>query len=73
MGESARLFRGVFQNGVIVPETALPDGTPVEFQTVGPLAFTPEEQAEFDGWEKIGDEAWAMIDWEEGKVARDSG
>lgn len=31
----------------------------------GPIPFTSEEQAEFEGWNKLGDEAWAMIDeWE---------
>ena len=44
----------------------------VEFRVL-PLPFTAEEQAEFDGWEKLGDEAWAMIDWGEGEIARDSG
>lgn len=66
MGESVRLLRGVVKNGVIVPETGaqLADGTAVEFRLL-PTAFTPEEQAEYDGWEKLGDEAWAMIDeWE---------
>lgn len=72
MGESSLLLRGVFRNGVIVPEpgTALPDGTAVAFR-IAPEPFSPEEAAEFAGWEAIGDEAWAMIDeWEkEGGVA----
>ena len=36
--------------------------------------LTPEERAEFEGWERLGDEAWAMIDgWEkEDGIARDS-
>ena len=74
MGESTNLLRGVFKNGVIVPETisGWVEGTAVEFRIL-PEAFTPEEHAEFDGWEKLGDEAWAMIDWGEGEIARDSG
>lgn len=27
------------------------------------IPFTPEEQVEFDEWDKLSDEAWAMIDW----------
>lgn len=72
MGESVALLRGVVKGGVIVPETGtvLADGTAVEFRVL-PTAFTPEEQAEYDGWEKLGDEAWSMIDeWE--KEERDA-
>ena len=74
MGESTRLLKGVFKDGLIVPEpgTAFGDGTTVEFRTVA-MAFTPEEQAEFDAWDKLSDEAWASIDWGEGEIARDSG
>jgi mRNA-degrading endonuclease toxin of MazEF toxin-antitoxin module len=44
-----------------------PDGAEVRLTVVpeaerGPIPFTPEEAAEFAGWELIGDEAWAMID-----------
>ncbi len=38
------------------------------------IRFTPEEQAEFDAWDRFSDEAWGMIDWcghHEG-IARDS-
>lgn len=63
----AAAFRGVVRNGVIVfnnPRVALADGTEVQVK-VRPHEFTPEETAEFAGWEKLGDEAWAMIDeWE---------
>ncbi len=38
-----------------------------------PAPFTPDEQAEFDLWDKLGDETWALIDWGEGDIARDSG
>jgi len=74
MGESAHLLRGVVRNGLIVPTdgSKLAEGANVEFRLL-PMAFTPEEQAEFAGWEKLGDEAWAMIDWGEGEIARDSG
>ncbi|HEX4606818.1 MAG TPA: hypothetical protein VH092_01310 [Urbifossiella sp.] len=73
---------------VLEPGAALPDGTEVTVTPApavtptgpaatghppGVLPFTPEEQAEFAGWDKIGDEAWGMIDWGEGEIARDSG
>jgi hypothetical protein len=66
MGESAVHFRGVVRNGVIVPDpgVSLPEGAEIDCRVM-PLEFTPEERAEFAGWEKLGDEAWAMIDeWE---------
>jgi hypothetical protein len=66
---------------VLEPGAALPDGTEVIVTTTtaapappvpaatgyppGVIPFTPEEQAEFAGWDQLGDEAWAMIDeWE---------
>ena len=73
MGESVALLRGVFKDGKVIPDgPPLPDGTVVEFRVL-PTGFTPEEQAEFDGWEKLADEAWGTIDWGEGEIARDSG
>lgn len=58
--------------------TPLPDGVEVQITVVpeaqrGPIPFTPEEQAEFNAWDKLSDEAWNMIDWGEGEIARDSG
>jgi hypothetical protein len=57
---------GQVKNGVVVLEKpgALPEGmravvTPMQ------LDFTPEEQAEFEAWDRLSDEARAMIDeWE---------
>jgi hypothetical protein len=67
-------IRGVVRGGVVVPETPirLPEGTEVNI-VITPIPFTPEEQAEFDAWEKLSDEAWSQIDWGEGEIARDSG
>lgn len=28
-----------------------------------PIPFTPEEQAEFEAWDRLSDEVWAEIDW----------
>ncbi|MFO0851567.1 MAG: hypothetical protein U0871_23855 [Gemmataceae bacterium] len=72
MAEGTAMLRGWVRNGAIIlePGTALPDGAEVRLTVVpeaerGPIPFTPEEAAEFAGWELIGDEAWAMIDeWE---------
>jgi len=75
MSEHWATLRGVVRNGVVVFDRPvnLPDGTAVEVR-VGPIPFTPEEQAEFAGWEKIGDEAWGMIDeWEKEDPGRATG
>ena len=74
MGESARLIKGIFRDGLIVPEPGMVfgDGTTVVFRTVE-MTFTPEEQAEFDAWDQLSAEAWEHIDWGEGEIARDSG
>jgi hypothetical protein len=80
MGESTKLIRAWMRNGVIVPEpgVTIPDGAELRMELVpeaeqGPIQFTPEEQAEFDAWDKLSDEAWSMIDWGEGEIARDAG
>jgi hypothetical protein len=56
-------FPGVFKDGRVEMADGLsfPDGTEVEVVII-PIPFTPEEQAEFDAWDKLSDEAWAMID-----------
>ncbi len=66
MSAKPPILKGVVRDGVIVFESPdpLPDGTEVEF-VVTRHVFTPEEAKEFAGWEKLGDEAWGMIDeWE---------
>jgi len=80
MSDRTKVLRGVVRGGAIVPSggMTLPEGADVEFsfRQVGPespIPFTPEEAAEFAGWERLGDEAWAMIDWGDGEIARDSG
>jgi hypothetical protein len=67
------VLKGVVHDGVIVFEAPwpLPDGTEVEF-TVTRHVFTPEERAEWEQWERLGDEAWAMIEkWEAEADAQD--
>jgi|GEM_PF-1358417 len=75
MSAKPPVLKGVVRGGVVVFEspTKLPEGTPVEV-TVAPLPFTPEEAAEFAGWQQLGDEAWAMIDeWEKEDDRRATG
>lgn len=72
MVEGTKAIRGWMKNGVIIPEpgTTIPDGTEVRMELVPederrPIPFSPEEQAEFEMWDRLSDEAWAMIDeWE---------
>ncbi|MDB5307485.1 MAG: hypothetical protein JWO38_1687 [Gemmataceae bacterium] len=66
MSAPSTVIRGIVRNGVVVlePPAALPEGTEVQI-VVTPMPFTPDEQAEFDAWDKLSDEAWGMIDrWE---------
>jgi hypothetical protein len=67
-------LKGVVRGGVVVLESpGLPEGTAVEI-VVAPIPFTPEEAAEFADWEKLGDEAWGMIDeWEKEDRSRATG
>jgi hypothetical protein len=56
------VLKGVVRGGVIVFESPypLPDGTEVEF-TVTRHVFTAEEQAEFDAWDRLSDEALQTV------------
>ncbi len=61
------VINGIVKNGIVIPETGaeLPEGTRVEIVFVPP-AMTPELKAEFEAWDRIGDEAWGMIkQWEQ--------
>lgn len=54
---------GIVSNGVIVTKTALPEGARVEIhlQATRP-ALTPEEQEEFDGWERASAGTIEMVE-----------
>ena len=57
---------GVVKNGVVIPRgnTPLPEGAEVEI-TLSLPTVPPELQADFDAWERAGDEAWRLIEqWE---------
>ncbi len=74
MSSTAVAVRGRVANGVVVlePGAALPDGTEVTVTPTpvlqptgyppGVIPFTPEEQAEFDGWDQLSAEAFQMIE-----------
>jgi hypothetical protein len=58
---------GFVKNGLVVPQghAPLPEGAQVEI-VIPSLELTPELRAEFEAWERAGDEAWALIDqWEQ--------
>jgi hypothetical protein len=60
------IIPGLVQNGVVIPieKNRLPEGADVDTSVAVPL-MDPELQAEFDDWERVGDEAWRLIDqWE---------
>jgi hypothetical protein len=64
MATGPLVIPGVVRNGVVVPQgdTVLPEGAEVQI-TLPPVP--PELQAEFDAWERLGDEAWGRIaEWE---------
>jgi hypothetical protein len=66
MATERLVIPGIIKNGLIVPQgpVPLPDGTQVEI-IIPAHEPAPEWRAEYDAWERAGDEAWAQIDeWE---------
>ena len=57
------IIPGITRDGVVVPcgDTSFPDGLHVSI-LVRTSDITPELQAEWEQWDKAGDEAWTMID-----------
>lgn len=54
---------GFVKNGVVVPNTPLPEGTFVEVRVIrGPIDVPPELQEEFDAWERAGAGTVEMIE-----------
>jgi hypothetical protein len=57
---------GIIKNGLVVPQSPapLPEGARVEI-VIPAAELEPDLRAEFDAWDRAGDEAWAQIDqWE---------
>lgn len=60
------IIPGIVKNGLVVPQggSPLPEGVHVNI-VIAPSLLSPAERAEFAGWERASDEAWAHIDqWE---------
>jgi hypothetical protein len=54
---------GVVKDGVIIPDTALPEGARVEIAiSDGPLEIPPELQAEFNAWELASSHALDLVE-----------
>ncbi|GEM_PF-2976903 len=55
---------GVVTNGVVVPNSPLPEGACVEIHLQPPvrLAVPPELQVEFDDWERTGAGTVEMVE-----------
>ena len=62
------VISGLVKNGVVVPQGSnpLPEGALVAIVIPsGSPHLTPDVRTEFDAWERVSDEAWALIDqWE---------
>jgi hypothetical protein len=56
----ADTITGVVTNGVVVPSSPLPEGSQVVIQMR--YEFTPEEQEEFDGWERASAGTLEMVE-----------
>jgi hypothetical protein len=66
MATERLVISGFVKNGLIVPQghPPLPEGTQVEI-VIPTAELPPGLRAEFDAWERVGEEAWAQIDqWE---------
>ena len=54
---------GVVKDGVIIPDTTLPEGARVEIVThEGSPEVSPELQAEFDAWELASSNALDLVE-----------
>jgi hypothetical protein len=66
MSDARVIIPGIIKDDLVVPQhpVPLPEGACVGIIISGP-ELEPEWRAEFDAWERAGDEAWAQIDhWE---------
>jgi hypothetical protein len=54
---------GIVKNGIVVPLQPLPEGMPVQITVPdGQLEFTPEEQEEFDAWERASAQRLELVE-----------
>jgi hypothetical protein len=55
--------RGLFKNGVVVPNAPLPEGAFVEVHVInGPIEVPPELQEEFDAWDRASARALESVE-----------
>jgi hypothetical protein len=56
---------GVVKQGVVVPDSPLPEGTRVEIRLPDTaMAVPPELQEEFDGWDRASAKALNLVEAE---------
>ena len=54
---------GFVRNGIVVPNTPLPEGAFVEVRVIhGPIEVPPELQAELGAWQQAGGEALELVE-----------
>lgn len=66
MSTDIRIVPGIVRNGVVVPQgnSELPDGAHVNI-VLQPAEMPQELKEELEAWQRVGDQAWQMIDkWE---------
>jgi hypothetical protein len=56
------VITGVVKNGVVIPNSPLPEGTCVEIHVPDTLAIPPDLQEEFDDWERAGAGTIEMVE-----------
>jgi hypothetical protein len=56
----SQTIAGIVTNGVVVPSSPLPEGARVEIQVRH--EFTPEEQEEFDAWQRASAGSLEMVE-----------
>jgi hypothetical protein len=60
----ARTISGTVKDGVIIPDTNLPEGLRVEIVVpdASTVAVSPELQEELEGWDRASDQALDLVE-----------
>jgi hypothetical protein len=57
------IVAGFVKNGVVVPNTPLPEGAFVEVHVIhGPIEVPPELQAELEAWQRASAESLELVE-----------
>jgi hypothetical protein len=57
------IVAGFVKNGVVVPNTPLPEGAFVEVHVInGPIEIPPELQEEFDAWDRVSAQSLELVE-----------